>query len=87
VPVSNILLGESVTVSALLSGRDIGAALKRGNHESDFVIVPPDSLNDDGLFLDDLTLSDLESEFGVPFVEAEYSPAATLVKMKMEFEL
>jgi len=87
IPVRNILLGESVTVSALLSGGDIEAALKQSNQKSDIVIVPPDSLNDDGLFLDDMTLADLESEFGMRFVEAEYSPAATLVKLKMEYGL
>ena len=76
-----------MTVSALLSGGDIEAALKQSNQKSDIVIVPPDSLNDDGLFLDDMTLADLESEFGMRFVEAEYSPAATLVKLKMEYGL
>lgn len=86
VPVTNILLGERVTVSALLSGRDFVSALE-GSDVGDVVIVPPDSLNDDGLFLDDMNLTDLEDKFGVPFVEAEYSPAMTLVKVKMELGL
>ncbi len=86
VTVPNILLGERVTVSALLSGGDIVSSLD-GRDVGDFVIVPPDCLNDDGLFLDDMTLTDLEDRFGVPFVEADDSPAMTLVKIKMELGL
>jgi NifB/MoaA-like Fe-S oxidoreductase len=82
-PVHNRLLGESVTVSNLLCGRDIADAVS--NAGGDIVVVPPDCLNDDGLFLDDLTLNDVSSRVGRPAVQADYSPADTLNKIVKEF--
>jgi putative radical SAM enzyme (TIGR03279 family) len=63
--VENEFLGPGVTVAGLLAGGDIIRAL-RGRDLGDAVFIPPATLNDDDLFLDDLTLEGLRAEVGVP---------------------
>jgi NifB/MoaA-like Fe-S oxidoreductase len=63
--VPNLLYGRSVTVAGLLSGNCIYSALK-GKDCGDLVLLPPDILNGDGLFLDDSMVADLEQKLGVP---------------------
>ncbi len=65
VGVENEFFGRSVTVAGLLVGRDIARTL-RGRDCGDLVLIPPATLNDDGLFLDDMTLENLAAEVGVP---------------------
>lgn len=62
--VENQLLGKSVTVSGLLSGRDILRALEED--PGDYVLLPPNCVNDRGLLLDDLRPEDLALRLGVP---------------------
>ncbi len=64
----NEFFGRSVTVAGLLTGRDILRGLS-GREIGDRVFIPPATLNDDGLFLDDMTLDRLAGALGVP-VEA-----------------
>ncbi len=80
VPVRNNLMGQTVTVSGLLCGVDMIAAAKRLERIGDCVIVPPDCLNDDGLFLDDLTLDDMSDQLGRPVIQALHSPRETLLR-------
>lgn len=61
--VPNKLLGESVTVSGLMAGRDIIDVL-RGNSGFDVYILPENCLNPDGVFLDDLKPSDVQKQTG-----------------------
>ncbi len=66
VPIINHFLGQSVTVSGLLTGRDIIDQLK-GKELGEAVWVTHRILNDDGTkTLDDLTLEDMSTELGVP---------------------
>ncbi len=65
VPVGNRFYGETVTVSGLLTGQDIRAALC-GKDVGDLVLLPANCLNSDGLFLDDWTPDRLATEIGVP---------------------
>ncbi len=58
-PIENSLFGESVTVSGLLVGMDILTAIKAYEKKADLFIIPSNCLNEDGLFLDDISLSDL----------------------------
>jgi putative radical SAM enzyme (TIGR03279 family) len=60
VQVVNEYFGESVTIAGLLGGRDILAALGRGR-VNDVVVLPAEALNGDGVFIDDLPLSQLEA--------------------------
>ena len=67
--VANDYFGETVTVSGLLVGVDIEAALLRHRVDSgafDRVLLPPNCLKEEELFLDDRTRSDLERRLGVP---------------------
>jgi len=63
--VPNRFFGASVTVTGLLSGRDVLHALQdeAGPYR---VLIPPVCLNPDGLFLDDLTPGDLSRELNRP---------------------
>lgn len=74
VPVPNRLFGPSVTVTGLVSGRDILAALK-GVDLGDGVLVPEVMLKEGaGVFLDDLDRAVLADELGVPVRIIEPSP-------------
>ena len=78
-PVVNNFYGDTVTVSGLLTGGDIIAAL--GTVEPDETIVlPPNCLNTDGLFLDGLTPEDVSNVAGVDVVQAEYDPLAVFIE-------
>lgn len=64
-PVKNKFLGDEITVSGLLSGRDILAVLQDST-TPDQVLLPPRCLNHDGFFLDDVRPEDLERELKCP---------------------
>ncbi|MCK5148829.1 DUF512 domain-containing protein [bacterium] len=65
VQADNSLYGKSVTVTGLLSGEDCrDAALSAG--PADLIVLPPNCINQDGLFLDNLTISDLETALEAP---------------------
>jgi NifB/MoaA-like Fe-S oxidoreductase len=56
IPVVNTLFGASVTSAGLLPGTAMQQALKtRG--DLDLALIPGESVNDDGLFIDDMSLS------------------------------
>jgi len=63
--VPNSFYGETVTVSGLLTGGDIIQAFQ-GDDDMATVLLPPNCLNDDGLFLDDRTPADLTAILGRP---------------------
>jgi putative radical SAM enzyme (TIGR03279 family) len=83
-PVENKLLGSPITVSGLLCGKDIMDALRKEREIGDCIVVPPNCLNDDGLFLDDLTMADISREFGRPVTQADYSAKETLRRIAAE---
>lgn len=62
---SNRLYGRSVTVSGLLSGKCVYSAMRKVK-PGDLVLLPPDILNADGMFLDDMTLPQLEQKLKAP---------------------
>ena len=61
--VPNTVFGESVTVAGLLSGKCLYSALN-GKVLGDLLLLPPDILNADGLFLDDMTPEQLSKDLG-----------------------
>jgi len=64
--VRNVFFGESVTVSGLITGRDIVAQLK-GKDLGDNLLIPQNMLrHGEEVFLDDLTVTDVSRELGVP---------------------
>jgi putative radical SAM enzyme (TIGR03279 family) len=74
VAVENKLFGESITVSGLVSGNDIVAAL--AGREFGIALLIPDVMlkEGEGLFLDDLSLRELESKIGCPVVTFDSTP-------------
>jgi putative radical SAM enzyme (TIGR03279 family) len=64
IPVENSLFGASVTTAGLLPGRAIEAALadRRG---LELALLPGEAVNDDGLFIDSMSLEQLAAQ--VPF--------------------
>ena len=64
-PVGNRFFGQEVTVAGLLAGSDIIAA--RESIQGNFLIVPEQACLKSGhVFLDDLSLEDLESKLDIP---------------------
>ncbi|MEO6094286.1 MAG: DUF512 domain-containing protein [Fibrobacteria bacterium] len=59
----NLTFGSTVTVTGLLCGKDFAAALERSKGRGP-VLIPPNSLNKENLFLDDMSPNDLEARFG-----------------------
>jgi len=72
VAVESNFWGPGIGVAGLLTGSDFITALK-GNVYGDFVVLPSESMvGDDYLFLDDLTIKDVERELGVPVLSSGY---------------
>jgi putative radical SAM enzyme (TIGR03279 family) len=72
VAVESKFWGSGIGVAGLLTGSDFIAALK-GRVYGDFVVLPSESMvGDDYLFLDDLTLKDVERELGVEVIPSGY---------------
>ena len=63
-PVANELLGGNVNVAGLLGGRDIARAIAAHHADGDVFLVPDVAVNDDAVFLDDLTLAAVAAEAG-----------------------
>ncbi len=65
--VKNNFYGESITVSGLLTGQDIFAALEK-RELGRAVFLPHSCVNDKQIFLDDWKLADLQARLGLPVV-------------------
>ncbi len=64
--VENRFMGRSITVSGLLAGQDLLAALE-GRSLGDFVIIPNEAISRaDGVLVDNLSPADLECRLGKP---------------------
>jgi putative radical SAM enzyme (TIGR03279 family) len=66
----NLLFGDSVTVAGLLSGKCLYSSLKSVD-KGDLILLPPDILNADGLFLDDMTVHHLAEQLATPVMVYE----------------
>jgi putative radical SAM enzyme (TIGR03279 family) len=74
VAVGNRLFGESVTVTGLVSGRDIVAALK-GHDLGELLLIPDVMVKEgEGIFLDDTTVGEIEESLGVRVIVVESTP-------------
>ena len=63
--VENSLFGPTTTVAGLLPGADIRRAL-HGRVDLDLALIPAESINEDGLFLDDEPLASVRAAVPVP---------------------
>src|SRR4029453_9221895 len=81
VAVESRFWGGGIGVAVLLTGRDFIDALK-GNVHGDFVVLPSECMiGDDYLFLDDVTLKDVERELGVEVIPSGYDARNFVRKM------
>jgi len=82
-PVANELLGGNVGVAGLLGGTDIARAVAAHRQQADLFLVPDLAINDDGLFLDDLTIAGVAAQAGTE-VRLVSCDAAGLVSALLE---
>jgi putative radical SAM enzyme (TIGR03279 family) len=61
----NSLFGPTITTAGLLVGKDIMAAL-RDRHDLDIALIPAETINDDGVFLDDFTIEAVRESLPMP---------------------
>ncbi len=62
---SNSLFGPTVTTAGLLVGADIQRALADGDG-ADFALIPAETINEDGIFLDDVVFAELRERLPMP---------------------
>jgi len=67
----NQTFGHSVTVTGLLGGKDFYRTLNEKSSHQGLVLIPPNSLNNQGLFIDDWTVAQLAEATGRPVVVPE----------------
>ena len=77
IPVENRFFGDRITVSGLLTGADMLAALQSAPQD-DVVVLPPNCVNDNGLFLDDLAPGDIARDLGRDVVVGDYDIVETI---------
>ena len=77
-PVRNEFWGNSVTVSGLLTGQDLLKSARERCDDADVFILPPNCLNHDDLFLDDMSLDEFRARLGRPVVVGRYDFAQTV---------
>lgn len=81
IPVKNEFYGGGVSVSGLLVGQDIAAQL--GERElGDIVVLPPNCLNQDGLFLDDWPVKKLANKLHANVVQAQSGFLQVILNLK-----
>lgn len=68
-PVTNNFFGASVNVSGLLTGGDIIDTLKKFERPRDKILIPATAIRfGENVFLDDVTLDDMQKKFPAPIV-------------------
>jgi putative radical SAM enzyme (TIGR03279 family) len=74
-PVENKFFGTSVTVAGLLTGRDVIKALRDNTDSYEILLVPDVALKEDeDIFLDDVSLKDIEDATGLKTIRIESTP-------------
>ena len=65
IPMANSLFGPTTTTAGLLVGADIERALA-GRDDLDAALIPAETINDNGVFLDDVRFEELREKFAFP---------------------
>lgn len=82
-PIRNDFFGEMITVSGLVTGQDLKKQLK-GRELGECLLIPCNMLRaGENVFLDDVTVEELEEELGVPVVVVD-EDGASLVHAVIE---
>lgn len=75
IPVKNTFFGETVTVAGLLTGRDVISALHDNTDNYQVLVVPDVVLREgDSLFLDNVSVQDVEDATGLKVVTTDGTP-------------
>jgi len=75
IPIENEFFGQSVTVTGLLTGRDVIKSLHDNTDSYDILIVPDVVLKEgDNVFLDDVSLRDIEDATGLKTAVTDGTP-------------
>lgn len=84
-PVENKFFGTSVTVSGLLTGRDVIKTLLDRTDGKDVILVPDVVLKEgENVFLDDITLKDMEEALGTAVKKIESTPEGLIKGIESE---
>ncbi len=81
VAIPNVLFGPMVTVTGLVAGRDIIAAL-RGEPVGDVLIIPDVMLKDGECFIDDMTVQELAQKLGCEVLVVPANPSGFYESLK-----
>ena len=74
VPIDNNFFGTSITVSGLVTGADLIEQLGNYNDDVDGIVIPKSMLRKDSdVFLDDLTIKDIEDRLKIKIIPIEVS--------------
>ncbi|MBA2687913.1 MAG: DUF512 domain-containing protein [Gemmatimonadaceae bacterium] len=65
IEMSNSLFGPTITTAGLLVGADIRRALE-SRRDLDFALIPAETINESGVFLDDVVFESLRNELPIP---------------------
>ena len=74
----NDFFGETVTASGLLTGKDILRSINESTELETITFLPPDCVNHEGLFLDDLKVEDLTEKSKRRVILGRYDLASQL---------
>ena len=85
IPMVNTLFGPAIGTAGLLVGADLRAALQ-ARTDLDLALIPAETINDDGLFLDDDSLAALRAAMPMP-VLASYDFIDVLERAPLEAAL
>ena len=80
IQIKNDFFGSTVTVTGLLTGIDMLNSLKRQKEIGEVILLSPNCINQDGLFLDDMTPQDLEKELDRKVIIGSYDLVETLLE-------
>lgn len=81
----NTFFGESVTVSGLLSAGSMVESLQNVDLSGvDALLLPPNCLNEDGLFLDDVSLDEFATRYPCRVTEGSYDIVTDLLTLTGE---
>jgi NifB/MoaA-like Fe-S oxidoreductase len=77
-PVENTFFGPSVTVTGLLTGRDVIKSMSKVKGKSNVLLIPDVALKDREVFLDDVTVKDVAKGLGMEARVIESTPDGLL---------
>ncbi len=86
IEVENTLFGKPTTVAGLLAGKDLLESARPHVRPGDMVLIPDETINENGVFLDDLSPRDLARELGVDVIPS-WSPILAAPDAEKELDV